>query len=697
MKRIHEVAKELGLSSTALQSLLKKLGFDAKGPMAPISPKMIDACKEQLKKNIKDMKLQELEKRKIRAKFKAPREKNEKQEREKARAKVRLRETMTKIEMGKRTKKYKKEVRVVEVKQEKKLILSEFTSVRELAHFLQTDPVDLISKCLKLGLMVTINHRLDFDTAATIAAEYDYETKLAPTYHEEEKSLDSTEGEHRSPVVTIMGHVDHGKTALLDYIRHTNVVAQEAGKITQHIGAYKVKVGDDKYITFVDTPGHHSFAAMRTRGAKVTDIVVLVVSADEGMKNQTIESLNHARDANVPIIIAINKIDLPTSNVGETELQLLKHNVVVEKHGGNVLSYPISAKTGQGISELLEGILMQAEILELRSVYDTFAKGVIIESKLDKGKGPVASVIVKQGTLKLGDPLVAGNVSGKVRALHNEWGKKKSKAYPSDPIQIVGFDSPPEVGDIFRVIKDTALAREISKKRRESTRGELDRFRRSPTLETIQQQLETGEITLLKLVIKGDVAGSIEALADSVEHLAKGEIRVKVIHCSVGEVNESDVLLAAASSGTIIIAYHIGANPTASNLAREKGVEIRTYNIIYEAIDEIKLALKGLLPPKYEENEIGRAEIKQIFKISNVGFINGCQVLQGKIINGARARVKRDGEIVHDGIIDSLKRIKNPVKEVSEGLECGIGFKENIKLAKEDIIEVYEVIEIQVD
>ncbi len=689
MKRIHQVAKELGLSSTALLKLLKKLGFELRGYMTPISSSMIQACKEQLQKNVKDMKLQELEKRKIRAKFQTSRERDEKQAREKERAEKKLRETMTKIEMGKRTKKYKKEIKTVEEKQEKKLILSELTSVRELAHFLQTDPVELISRCLKLGLMVTINHRLDFETAATIAAEYGYEAELASVYDAEEE-ISSTEGEPRFPVVTIMGHVDHGKTALLDYIRHTNVVEQEAGKITQHIGAYKVKVGDNNYITFIDTPGHHAFTAMRTRGAKITDIVVLVISADEGIKAQTIESLNHARDADVTIILAINKIDLPTSDAEKVETELLKHNIIPEKHGGNILCYPVSAKTGQGIPELLEGILMQAELLELRSTRNTPAKGVIVESKLDRGKGPVATVIVQQGTLKLGDPLIAGNVSGKVRALHNEWGKNKSRAYPSDPIQIVGFDDLPEVGDTFKVIQDTALAREISKKRKESIRGELERFRRAPTLETIQQKLETGEVTLLKLIIKGDVVGSTEALADSVEHLVQEEIKVQVIHRAAGEVNESDVLLAAASNA-IIIAFSTIANTTVSNLAREKGVEIRTYSIIYEAIDDVKLALKGLLPPKYEEYEIGRAEIKQMFKITGVGFIAGCQVLQGKIVRGEKIRVKRDGQIVYEGTIESLKRLKDSVKEVTEGLECGIGFKESVKLEKEDIIECYEI------
>ncbi len=701
MKRIHQVAKELGLSSTSLLELLKKLGFKVKSPMAPISPKMIHTCKEQLKKNVEDMKLQELERRKIRAKIQFPREKEEKRAREKERAERKLRETMTKIEMGERTKKYKKETKIEEEKKEKKIILSELTSVRELASFLQTDPLELISRCLKLGLMVTINHRLDFETAATITAEYNYEAELAPTYEKKEEKILSTEGEPRSPVVTVMGHVDHGKTALLDYIRHTNVIEQEAGRITQHIGAYKVKIRDNNYITFIDTPGHHAFTAMRIRGAKATDIVVLVIAADEGVKTQTVESLNHARDAGVPIIVAINKIDLSTSDTEKVEMQLLKHDVIVEKHGGNVLCYHISAKTGQGIPELLEGILMQAELLELRSVHNALAKGIIIESKLDKGKGAIATVIVQQGTIKLGDPLIAGNISGKVRALHDERGKSKSKAYPSDPIQIVGFDSLPEVGDTFKVIKDTILAREISKKRKESIRGELERFRQPYTLETIQQKLETGEAKVLKLIIKSDVAGSTEALADSVEHLperqgissAKEEIKVQVIHRSSGEVNESDVLLAAAS-GAIIIAYNANTNPTASKLAREKNIEIRTYRIIYEAIDDIKLALKGLLPPKYEEHEIGRAEIKQIFKISGTGFIAGCQVIQGKIIRGEKARVRREEQIVHEGTIESLKRVKDSVKEVTEGLECGIRFGESIKLEKGDIIEVYEIKEI---
>jgi translation initiation factor IF-2 len=540
--------------------------------------------------------------------------------------------------------------------------------------------------------MVTINQRLDYETASTIASEYGYETELTPTY-EEEKEVVVRKTEPRPPIVTVMGHVDHGKTTLLDYIRHTHVVAQEVGKITQHIGAYKVKVKGGESITFIDTPGHHAFTAMRVRGAQITDIVVLIVAADEGVKAQTIEAINHAKDAGVPIIVAINKIDLPNAEPEKVEKQLMEHNLVTEKCGGEVLCCEISAKTGKGVEELLDAILMQAELLELKAIVDKEAEGVIIETKLDKGKGVVATAIMQHGVLKVGTPILAGNVSGKVRALYNEWGKNRTKASPSDPIQIVGFDELPQVGDVIKEIKDEKLAREISKMRAISMREEIAKVRR-PVVEDITQQLEAEKVKELKLIIKGDVAGTAEALSDALHHLSCEEAKINVIHQGAGEISESDVLLAAAS-GALIIGFNIKESKNARQLAKERGVEIRTYNIIYEAIEEMQLALKGLLPPKIEVYKIGKAEVKQVFKISKIGYIAGCYVVEGKVVKGENVRVKRDDIIVYEGKIESLKRMKDSVNEVIEGLECGIGLGESFKFEIGDIIEVYGTREVE--
>jgi translation initiation factor IF-2 len=706
MKRIYEAAKELRISSKAMLRLLRKLGFEATSPMAPISKEMMDKCVEHFEKDKEKVKIREVEKRKIRNKVpKSTYEKlKDRHVKEKERAEKKLKQTMTKIDMGPRTKKYKRETKPGQEEPLSKIIkLAQLTSVRELASFLRIDPLDLLAKCLKLGVTVTINQRLDFETASTVASEYGFETELTSAYEEKEdvkeEVVEKTDPRH--PVVTVMGHVDHGKTTLLDYIRHTDVAGSETGKITQHIGAYKIEAKKGHYITFVDTPGHHAFTAMRTRGAKITDIVLLILAADEGVKPQTVEAMNHAKDAGVPIILVLNKIDLPTADPDKTEKQLLEHELVTEKFGGEVLCCRVSAKTGAGVKELLETVIMQAELLELRTSVKASAKGTIIESKLDKGRGPIASAIIHQGILKVGDPILAGSVSGKVRALYDEWGKTKDEVGSSDPIQIVGLDNVPQVGDTLQVIKDEKLAREISKKRKIHIREETARWRK-PIVEDIQNlQIDTAKE--LKLIIKGDVAGSAEALSDALHHVGQkveteasdeteepviDEVKVNVIHQGAGVISESDVLLAAAS-GAMILGFNTKENTSAARLAKEKGVEIRTYGIIYEAIEDIELAVKGLLPPKIEKYELGKAQIKQVFKISKLGFIAGCQVTEGKIVRGEQARVKRDDAIIFEGKIESLKRVKDSVKEVQEGVECGIGFGESIKLEPGDIIEVH--------
>ncbi|MBI4722817.1 MAG: translation initiation factor IF-2 [Candidatus Stahlbacteria bacterium] len=657
MKRIYQIAKEMGISSKAMLKLLKKLGYDAASPMAPMGKEMLDACTEYLKKDKEKVKNIELEKRKIRARIPpSTYEKlKEKQLREKGRAEQKMRETMTKIKMGERTKRYKKEIKeeVVEDRS-KQILLAELTSVRELADFLRTDPLDLIAKCIKLGLNVTINHRLDFETAATIASEYGCEATLSATYEEEEVEELSLATEPRYPIVTVMGHVDHGKTTLLDYIRHTNVVESEVGRITQHI-------------------------------------VILVIAANEGAKPQTVEAINHAKDAAVPIIVAITKSDLPEANPDEAEKQLLDYSVVTEKYGGDVPCCKISAKTGDGIRGLLETILIMAELLELKTNTKVEAKATIIETKLDKGRGPIATAIIHQGILKIGDPILAGNTSGKVRALFNEWGKSKNKALPSDPIQIVGLDDIPQVGDILRVVSDEREAREICRMRKMSIRDEVAKGRK-PVIEDMQL-IGMEKNKELKIIIKSDVAGSAEALSDMLQNLNQEEIKISIVHQAAGEINESDILLAAAS-GAMVLGFNAKENANAYQMAKEKNVSIRTYNIIYNAIEDIQNTLKGLIPPKFEEYDIGKAEVKQVFKISGVGFVIGCLVIQGKVVRGEKVRVKRENTVVYEGIIDSLKRIKDPVKEVMEGIECGIGFEESVKLEQGDLIEVYGIKEV---
>lgn len=689
MKKLYEVAKELNLSSKALIKLLNKLGHKITSSTAFLTDELVEQCKKGLQTSKEAVKQEDKERKKLRANAYRPKPviTPERKMREKAIAEKKVKETITKIEMGERTKKYKPKTEIeIEAVEVKKIKLGPYTSIKELAQFVGVGPVELITKCIQLGLLVTINQRVDFDTASTIVSEYGFETELIATYVEKEEKVE--EDTPRDPIVTIMGHVDHGKTTLLDYIRHTNIVATEAGAITQHIGAYRVRIGE-KHITFIDTPGHKAFTAMRVRGARVTDMVVLIVAADDGVMPQTIEAINHARDANVPIIVAVNKIDLPNVIAGKVELQLLEQKIITEKYGGEVLCCYISASTGEGVQELLEAILMQAELLELKTSITAPARGVIIETELDKGKGPVANAIMTRGVLKLGQPLIAGNISGKVRALFDEWGKSKAKAGPAEPVQIIGFSELPIIGDTFSVLKDEKLARELSRERKVSQK---DIPAVKPiTLEEMQRELKMGETTELKLIIKADVAGSAEAVADALEHITAEEAKVRILHKGVGEINESDVLLAAASKA-IVIGFNVKENVNASQMSKEKGIEIRTYNIIYEAIEDIQLAIKGLLPPKFEEVQFGRAEVKQVFKISDIGFIAGCYVLQGKIIRGVKARIIRDRNIVHEGKIESLKRIKDSVKEVEAGLECGIGM--GFKCEPNDIIEAYEIKEI---
>jgi translation initiation factor IF-2 len=579
--------------------------------------------------------------------------------------------------------------------------VNEFISVSELADLMKVPATQIVQLAFKeLGLMVTVNQRLDFDQIELIASEFGYqavkeEEYAAPTDTAEAEEADEGQQVPRPPVVTIMGHVDHGKTSLLDYIRKANVVAGEAGGITQHIGAYHVTLPSGKKITFLDTPGHQAFTAMRARGAQVTDIVVLVVSAEDAVMPQTVEAISHARNAGVPMIIAINKIDLPNANIQKVKQDLLSHNVVLEEFGGQVLSTPISAKKGTNIEQLLDQILLQAEILDLKANPERHASGTVVEATLDPGKGPVATILVQKGTLHVGDNFICGKFSGRVRALYDERGKNVKEAGPSIPVQILGFEGTPAPGDNFLVTVDAVEAREIAQKRQRLEReAQNRRTARGGSLEDISRALAQGQMGALRLIIKADQGGPAEALADALGQLSTGEVRVDIVHRGVGSISESDVLLAKAS-GAIVIGFHVRPDAGARAAAEREQVDVRTYRIIYEAVDEVRSALEGLLKPESRETVLGDAVVMQLFKVSKVGTIAGCQVKNGTVARTAKARVLRDGVQVYDGTLSSLKRFKDDVKEVREGLECGIGIENFNDLKVGDVIESYRVEEIK--
>lgn len=577
------------------------------------------------------------------------------------------------------------------------LELTEFITTSELAKAMNVTPNQIILKCMQMGLMVTINQRLDRDTITLLAEDFGYQVN----FYEESNVIEAEEESDREedliprpPIVTIMGHVDHGKTSLLDYIRQSNVVAGEAGGITQHIGAYQVELPDGKMITFLDTPGHAAFTAMRARGAQVTDIVVLVVAADDSVMPQTVEAISHAKAAGVPIIIAINKIDKPDANPDRIKQQLADHGILVEDWGGKYQSVEISAKLGINVDQLLEKILIEAEILNLRANPNKKARGTVIEAVMKKGFGPVATIIIQSGTLKVGDPFVAGIASGRVKAMLDERENRVDKALPSDPVLVVGFDVLPEAGDIFNVVSSDVEARQIAKEREILKREIGLRQARKISLDDISQKIQEGNVKELKLIIKADVAGSVEALSDSLIKLSNDEVRVQIIHKGVGSILEADVILASASEA-VIIGFNTSVESNARKLADVENVDIRLYNIIYDCINEVRLALEGLLSPEYQEQTTAIIEVRKIFKISKLGTIAGCYVQQGKVSKNDKIKVIRNGLVIHTGNITSLKREKDDVREVDAGYECGImvgnfnGFEEG------DILESYKVIEIK--
>ena len=578
--------------------------------------------------------------------------------------------------------------------------VNEFISVAELAEQMKIPATQIVQFAFKeLGLMVTVNQRLDFDQIELIASEFGFQAVREDEYAAEltaapvvDKAEDLT---WRPPIVTIMGHVDHGKTSLLDYIRKANVVAGEAGGITQHIGAYHVTLPGEKVITFLDTPGHEAFTAMRARGAQVTDIVVLVIAADDQVMPQTVEAISHARNAGVPLVVAINKTDLPTANVPKVKQDLLQHNVVLEEFGGSILSTQISAKKGTGVDELLEKLLLQAELLDLKANATGPAHGTVLEATLDPGKGPLATVLVQRGTLHQGDNFICGKFSGRVRAMSDERGKPVKQVGPSMPVQILGFEGVPAAGDTFLVVADANEAREIAQKRQRLEReAQNRRGARGGTLEDFSRALKEGQVTQLKIIIKADQGGPAEALADALAQLSTAEVRVEVVHRGVGAITESDVLLAKAS-GAIILGFHVRPDANARATAERESVDVRTYRIIYEAVEDVRAALEGLLKPEQRESVLGEAEVLQVFKVSKVGTIAGCMVRSGTISRTAKVRVVRDGTLVYTGAISSLKRFKDDAKEVREGLECGIGVENFNDLKVGDRIEAFRIEEIK--
>ena len=576
--------------------------------------------------------------------------------------------------------------------------IPETITVKDLAAEMKKTTADVIKKLLGYGIMATINNEIDFDTAFLVAGEFGITAKKKQIITEEDILFDESEDkkeelQERPPVVVVMGHVDHGKTSLLDTIRKTNVIEGEAGGITQAIGAYMVTVNDRK-ITFLDTPGHEAFTAMRARGAQITDIAILVVAANDGIMPQTVEAINHAKSAGIPIIVAINKIDLPDSNVEKVKQELMNYELVPEEWGGDTICVPISAKNNTNIDQLLEMVLLEADVLELKANPHKQAKGVVIEAKLDKSKGPIATMLVQRGTLDVGDTIVVGSSIGRIRVMTNDKGKKVKQAGPSTPVEITGLTDVPEAGDIFYEVKDEKMAKHLIERRKRQAREKAINQVTKVTLDNLFSQMEEGKLKVLNLIVKADVQGSVEAVKQSMEKLSNDEVRVKVIHSAVGAVNQSDVTLAKVSNA-IIIAFNVRPDNMAKEIAEKDEVEIKQYSVIYQAIEDVELAMKGMLDPKYEEKVIGNVEVRQTFRISNVGTIAGGYVLSGKVERNAGVRVIRDNVVIHEGKLATLKRFKDEVKEVTKGFECGMQIENYNDIKEGDNIEVYVMEEIK--
>ena len=605
-------------------------------------------------------------------------------------------------ERGRRGKKRKNQNQEERTKQKifqlTEIEIPDSASVKDLAAEMKKTTSDVIKKLLGYGIMATINQEIDFDTAYLIAQEFGITAKKKETVTEEDILFDDSEDKEedlvaRPPVIVVMGHVDHGKTSLLDAVRKTNVIEGEAGGITQAIGAYKVKV-QDREITFLDTPGHEAFTAMRARGAQITDIAILVVAANDGVKPQTVEAINHAKSAGIPIIVAINKIDLPDANIDRVKQDLMAYELVPEEWGGDTIYVPISAKNGTNIDQLLEMVLLEADVLELKANPNKQAKGAVIEARLDKSKGTIATMLVQRGTLDVGDTIVVGSSIGRIRAMKDDKGKTVKKAGPSTPVEIMGLTEVPQAGDTFYEVKNEKVAKHLIEKRKRQEREKSINNVTKVTLDNLFSQMEEGKLKVLNLIVKADVQGSVEAVKQALEKLQNEEVKVKVIHAAAGAVNQSDVTLAKVSNA-IIIAFNVRPDNTAKEMAKKDEIEIKQYSIIYQAIEDVEAAMKGMLEPKYEEKVIGNVEVRQTFKISNVGTIAGAYVLSGKVERNAGVRVIRENVVIHDGHLATLKRFKDEVKEVGKGFECGIQIENYNDIKEGDIIEVYIMEEIK--
>jgi translation initiation factor IF-2 len=738
-KRVYQLARDYKISSEAMLNTIRELGFEIKSHMSAVDEKMAAAIEEkfrkekeavkkeydQKQKKLKERKEKEekeveskpttrskeaklrrkerfrkLEKKRLDAKRKKVKFPDKKSERKVDRTKVEqsVKKTLASIETVKKGKRYKRKLArgaEHEVEPSNLIRVSEFISVAELANLMEVKPAEVISKCLELGVVATINQRLDMDTIETIALEFGFTVEQVKEIGLEEEEVEEIREEDllpRPPVITIMGHVDHGKTSLLDYIRKSNIIAGESGGITQHIGAYEVEVDGGK-ITFLDTPGHQAFTAMRARGAQATDIVVLVVAADDSVMPQTIEAIDHARAAGVPIIVAINKMDLPQAKSEPIKQELAKLNLVPEEWGGSSIVVEISAKTGTGVDKLLEMILLQAEMMELKSNPNRLAAGVVIESELSRGRGVVITVLVEKGTLRIGDPFVTGPHHGRVRAMFNERGNPVVESGPSTPVQVLGSSGVPQAGDTFVATKDETEARQISAKRMRLKREQDLRRVKKISLSEIYKQIEEGKVKDLNLILKGDVGGSVEALSDALEKISTSEVRVVVIRRGVGSINENDVLLAAASNA-IIFGFHVRPDLRARELASKEDVDIRLYDVIYEIESDVRKALEGLLEPEITETVSGTAEVKDVFRVSGVGQVAGCLVQEGAVKRGDRVRIIRDGSVIYQGVISSLKRFKDDAKEVASGMECGIKVEDYNDVKVGDLLETFQIKEL---
>ncbi|AJD31828.1 MULTISPECIES: translation initiation factor IF-2 [Clostridium] len=680
--RVYELAKELNISSKELITLLEEeFSVEVKNHMSAIEDEDADLIKELLSGKEKSEKTKE-EDDEIETTAKKP-----------------IKESMNNRKTNKRDDKNEK----VNTENAEDMAIITMTSdtitVKEISDKLEKSYAEVIKELMLMGVMASVNQEINFEMAEKLAAKFD--TEILKEDEDEEDDLedilkDNEEGEHlqkRSPIITVMGHVDHGKTSLLDAIRKSKVTSTEAGGITQHIGAYTVELNGEA-ITFLDTPGHAAFTAMRARGAQVTDIVILVVAADDGIMPQTQEAISHCKAANVPLIVAINKIDRPGANIDKVKQELTEYGLVAEDWGGDTICVPVSAHTKEGIDDLLEMILLSSEILELKANPNRKAKGTVVEAKLDKGRGAVATLLIQNGTLRVGDSIVVGSTYGRIRAMFNDKGKNIKSAGPSTPVEILGLSEVPEAGDKFYQVKDEKTARGIADKRKEKIRDEYLQSTHKVSLEDLYNQIQEGTVKELGLIVKADVQGSVEALKQSLEKLSTEEVKVRVIHGGVGAINETDVTLATASNG-IILGFNVRPDNNATIASERDGVDIKTYRVIYDAIEDIKSAMLGMLEPEFKEVVIGTAEVRQVYKISSVGTIAGAYVQTGKLARNAGARVIRDGIVIFESELGSLKRFKDDAKEVAQGYECGLSIEKFNDIKEGDIIECFIMEEIK--